>query len=61
MIVRGLEANKMHFKTHCFVYKKKTKWAFVLQSRHLVGLYCRFYKGDLHEDVTYQHPLFVNN
>ena len=21
MIISGLEANKMHFKTHCFVYK----------------------------------------
>ena len=22
MIITGLKANKMHFKTHCFVYKK---------------------------------------
>ena len=22
MIISGLEANKMHFKTHCFVYKQ---------------------------------------
>ena len=65
MIISGLEANKMHFKTHCFVYKQNETGLFnylVLQSRHLIGLFSRIYKGDFHKDVTYhQHPLFVNN
>ena len=48
MIISGLEANKMHFKTHCFVYKQSQKGLFCyivlflgrksLQSRPWIGL-----------------------
>ena len=74
MIISDLKANKMHFKTHCFVYKqsKTGLYSYIL-------LHCIFYevnitiwpldrpvtaeftKGFSHEDVTYQHTLFLNS
>ena len=35
MIISGLEANKMHFKTHCFVYKQ-AKQAFSITLCYIV-------------------------
>ena len=32
-----------------------------LTIRHWTPCNRRFYKGVFHEDITYQHPLFVNN
>ena len=66
MIIRGLEANKMHLKTqffnyivlHCIVF-----YDIYLTISAWIGLAitAKFTKGFLHDDVTYQHPLFVNN
>ena len=74
MIISGLEANKMHFKTQCFVYKH-SKLAFLITLCYIVLIFMtlisqsrlgyrptsRINKGVFHEDLTYQHSLFVNN
>ena len=66
MIISGLEANKMYFKTALFTNKAKQAFYIVL---HCIVFYdvnltispLQIYKMDFHEDVTYQHSLFVNN
>ena len=39
MIIRGLEANKMHFKTHCFVYKQSKTGLFNYIALHCIEFY----------------------
>ena len=53
MIISGLETNKMHFKTHCFVYKQSKMGVLITLQRGFV-----IFKGFFHNDITYQHPLF---
>ena len=46
----------MYFKTHCFVYKQSLMGLF-----YYIELHCIVYMFIFHEDVTYQHTLFVNS
>ena len=66
MIISGLEANKMYFKTALFTNKAKQAFYIVLNcivfyDVNLTISPLKIYKMDFHEDVTYQHSLFVNN
>ena len=43
MIISGLEANKMHFNTHCFLYKQ----SYTGLSNYIVLQYVGFYDVNL--------------
>ena len=58
MIISGLEANKYVLRPTA-LFTNKAKWAFLITCTLCYNVL--FSKAVFHDDVTYQHPLFVNN
>ena len=47
MIIKGLEANKMHFETHCFVYRQSYTGLF-----NYIVLYCIVFFYDVNLTIS---------